>query len=152
MHLTRAFSAEQYARALESWAWLDLDGRTPAFASPFGDVFFQADDGIWWLDTLEGALTCPWPDTAALGADLATEEGQDQFLLAGLAHGAASRGLVPTETQVYAFTIPPVLGGPLTVDNIVVLDFVVAVDLAGQIHDQVRLLPPGTPISGVTIS
>jgi hypothetical protein len=152
VELTRRFTAEQFERGLGSWEWLGLDGKTPVFASPFGDVFFESDDGIWWLDTLDGALTCPWPDPAALEADLRTDDGQDRYLLAGLALAAERRGLVPEEAQVYGFTAPPILGGALDVDNVEVIDFVVALDIAGQIHEQVRDLPPGTPITGITIS
>jgi hypothetical protein len=47
MELTRSFSAGQFARALESWDWADIQGRQPLFTSPFGDVFFQAQDGFW---------------------------------------------------------------------------------------------------------
>jgi hypothetical protein len=43
-----------------------------------------------------------------------------------------------------------VLGGPIDLDNVGVLDFVVALSIAGQIHDQVRHLPPGTAISGIS--
>ncbi|MBB4904444.1 T6SS immunity protein Tdi1 domain-containing protein [Actinophytocola algeriensis] len=146
MELTRRFTAEQFESGLGSWEWLGLDGRTPVFASPFGDVFFESGDGIWLLDTIEGSLSCRWPDPAALEADLRTDDGQDQFLLAGLALAAEKRGLVPAETQVYGFTSPPVLGGALDVDNVEVIDFVVSLNTAGQIHEQVRDLPPGTPI------
>lgn len=38
MELTKQFSEPQYARALESWTWLDLDGKAPRFTSLFGDV------------------------------------------------------------------------------------------------------------------
>jgi hypothetical protein len=58
--LTRTFTLEQYAKATESWGWLDLAGKTPIFTSPFGDVFYRSADGFWWLDTLEGTLTRPW--------------------------------------------------------------------------------------------
>jgi hypothetical protein len=152
VELTRRFTAEQFERGLGSWEWLGLDGKKPVFASPFGDVFFESGDGIWWLDTIEGALAHRWPDPAALEADLRTDDGQDQFLLAGLALAAERRGLVPAQTQVYGFAAPPVLGGTLDVDNVEVIDFVVSLNIAGQIHEQVRDLPPDTPISGITIS
>lgn len=103
MELTRHFSPQQYSRGLHSWGWLDLAGKTPLFTSPFGDVFFRADDGYWWLDTLAGTLTRPWGSAEALQADLDTPAGQDHFLSAGLALGAADRGLVPTAVQVYVF-------------------------------------------------
>ena len=43
--------------------------------------------------------------------------------------------------------MPPVLGGGFAVENIEVCDFVVAVNLAGQLHD----LPPGTRFSGIEV-
>ncbi|MCM0673191.1 hypothetical protein NCC78_00370 [Micromonospora phytophila] len=45
MELTKQFSEQQYARALESWTWLDLDGKAPRFTSLFGDVFLESADG-----------------------------------------------------------------------------------------------------------
>jgi Domain of unknown function (DUF1851) len=65
-----------------------------------------------------------------------------------LSHG---RGLVLKPEQVYDFVPPPVLGGGFDVDHIVATDFVVALNIAGQLHRQVKDLPPGTQISGLTI-
>jgi hypothetical protein len=149
--LTRTFTAEQYARGLDSWSWIGIGDRTPIFASPFGDVFFRARDGLWWLDTLEGTLSRPWSTDEAMRADLTSPEGQDRYLLAGLAFGALERGIVPTADQVYGFQHPPVLGGALDVDNVESINFVVGLAIAGQLHEQVRDLPPGTPISGFTL-
>jgi hypothetical protein len=151
MELTRSFTPEQFARGLESWQWIGIGAKVPLFTSPFGDVFFRAEDGFWWLDTLEGSLARAWPDAAALKAELATPDGQDRYLLAGLAFGAESRGLVPGPGQVYGFKIAPRLGGALDVGNVETIDFVVSLFIAGQIHEQVRNLPPGTRISGVTV-
>lgn len=152
MDLTRTFTTAEFTRGLEAWGWLDIAAKAPIFASPFGDVFFQAPDGFWWLDTLEGHLSRPWATADALRADLNTPEGQDQYLLAGLAFGAAERGLRPNATQVYGFATPPVLGGAIDLDNVEIIDFVVALHIAGQIHRQVKDLPPGTPISGISIT
>lgn len=137
--------------ALESWAFLDLVGKEPVFASTVGDVFLRADDGFWWLDTLDGKLSRPWRDLVALRADLDSADGQDQYLLAGLARAAERRGIVPAADEVYDFQHPPVLGGEVDLDNIGTAGFVVSVNIAGQIHGQVRDLPPGTPISGITV-
>ena len=60
VQLTRTFTPEQYAKATESWAWLDVTGKEPIFTSAFGDIFFTAIDGFWWLDSVEGTLTRPW--------------------------------------------------------------------------------------------
>ncbi len=145
MDTTKTFGEQQYARALESWSWLDLAGKTPRFTSLFGDIFFESADGAWWLlDTIEGSLTRPWPSRADLAADLAVEEGRDRYLLESLAVAATYRcGLKVGAEEVYVFLPPPVLGGGFDVDHIRVFDFVVAVHLAGQLHDQLRGKPPG---------
>jgi hypothetical protein len=152
VELTRTFTAEQFARGLEAWLWLGIDGKEPVFTSLFGDVFFRAPDGFWWLDVLEGSLSRPWATVEALRADLETSEGQDHYLTGGLAMGADRRGIVLEAGQVYCFTAPPILGGAINVDNVGVLDFVVALSIAGQLHEQVRKLPPGTPVSGFSIA
>ncbi len=58
---------------------------------------------------------------------------------------------MPAARQVYGFKIAPVLGGQVAVSNVEVIDFVVSINILGQLHKQVRNLPPGTPITGVTI-
>lgn len=83
MELTRTFTDEQYARGLESWGFLELDGKVPVFTSPFGDVFFQAADGFWWLDTLEGTLERPWASADELRESLNTEDGRSGSVPAG---------------------------------------------------------------------
>jgi hypothetical protein len=151
MKLTRVFSAEQYTLATSSWQWLDLGGKTPLFTSSFGDIFFRASDGFWWLDTLEGSLTRPWPTAEQMQAELNTPDGQDQYLLAGLAQAATRQGLVPAEDQIYDFTVSPVLGGAMAPANIGIIDFLVGVNIGGQLYEQVRGLTPGTAIQAVTI-
>lgn len=150
LELTRRFSSATYSDALESWTFLDLSNKSPALTSPFGDIFFQAADGIWWLDTVEGKLVRPWSDQDAFRAELSTVEGQDRYLLAGLAHAAHQAGLQPGPDEIYDFKVAPVLGGAFEVTNVGICDFVVAVNIAGQIHEQVRALPPGTKITGFT--
>jgi hypothetical protein len=48
--------------------------------------------------------------------------------------------------QVYDFTPPPVLAGGFDVANVTAMDFVVSLHIAGQLHEQVRDIPPGTAI------
>jgi hypothetical protein len=153
MELLRRFSDQDFYRALESWTWVPgLTDKKPTIASPFGDVFLQSSDGAYWiLDLLEGQLRQCASSAAELQAVLDTPDGQDELLLGGLAHAAWQAGIVPDASQVLTFTIPPVLGGSFAVTNIEVSDFVVTVNLAGQLHEQTRDLPPDTPISGFTI-
>lgn len=151
--LIRRHPFEAYQQALQAWAWLpDLAGKGPAFTSAFGDVFLQDRDGSYWfLDTLAGTLTRRWPDTDALEAELMTPEGQDRYLMAALLAAADRAGLEPGPGEVLAFKVAPVLGGAPEVDNVQVVDLVVNLDILGQVHQQVRELPPGTTITGFTI-
>lgn len=153
MDLIRRYPFEAYQQALQAWAWLpDLAGKGPAFTSAFGDVFLQDRDGSYWLlDTVEGTLTRRWPTTDALEAELMSPEGQDTYLMAELLGAADRAGLEPGAGDVLAFKVAPVLGGSLEVENLQVVDFVVNLDILGQIHQQLRELPPGTRITGFSI-
>jgi hypothetical protein len=151
MILTKTFSHDQFAEAVESWAWVGLEGKSPILATLFGDIILQSSEGYWFLDTLEGSLTLVWPDADSLESALASAEGQDQYLMGGLAYAAEQLGLSLGPTEVYDFDIPPVLGGPIDVDHLSTIDFVVSARIAAQIHQQVRNVAPGTKITGVTV-
>ena len=152
MELTRSFTAGQFARALESWDWADIQNKQPVFTSPFGDVFFKAQDGFWFLDLLEGMLTRLWSDADALQAELNTAAGQDRYLMAGLAFAAERQGIIPSARQVLSFKVAPVLGAAIAVENIEVMDFEVIVHITGHLHHQVRDMPPGSRITGFTVA
>ncbi|MBO4142738.1 hypothetical protein J5U46_21550 [Micromonospora tulbaghiae] len=143
MELTKQFSEREYAAALESWAWLDLDGKAARFTSLFGDVFLESADGAWWfLDTFEGQLVRGWNSRADLAAELDTEGGQERCLLAPLAMGAYQRrGLRLDASQIYAYAPPPIVTGSFDVDRIEVFGFVAVVNTAGQLHGQLQNEP-----------
>jgi hypothetical protein len=153
VELTRSFTPEQFAQGLESWQWISIGAKTLLFTSPPPSATWSSRpktaSGFW----IPSRAASPGPGIApARKTDLATASGQDRYLLAGLAIGAEHQGLIPAPGQVYGFKTPPVLGGTLDLGNVEVIDFVVGLHLAGQLHDQVRRLPPGTRISGFTIS
>ena len=150
MELTKNFEDAQYSEALESWSGVDLSGKSPAFTSLFGDVFLSSEDGYWFLDVVTGKLARPWATREAMDADLALPEAQERYLLASVAATAAERGMRLEAAEVYDFVHSPSLGGAVRVDNLRPTDFVVAVNIAGQIHAQIRELPPGTLVSGFT--
>ncbi len=147
MDLTRVFPAETLADALEPWAWVGIGDQKPLFTSLFGDVFFRSADGIWLLDTLEGRFERIWDDAAALKAEVDTEEGADHYLLAGLAMAAYRAGIALGDDEIYAFKVPPVIGGGFDVSNLGAMSFPVILSILGQVHEQVRALPAGTEIT-----
>jgi hypothetical protein len=144
-------TSEQLERALEAWDWIDFSELNPILVSGFGDVFFEGPGGIQMLDTIEGRLNVVAADRAQLQERLNTIEGQDELLLAGLVEGATRRGLELHNGQCFDFKVAPVLGGEMSVETIEVMDFMVKLNIAGQIHRQVKDLPPGTKVGKVTI-
>lgn len=114
-------------------------------------MFLASDDGYWFLESIEGTLTRRWPTSHALNAELDTEAGQDELLLGGLAESADARGLVLDEQEVYDFAVPPILGAGVAADNNTKRDLVIALNLAGQLHRQLRSMPPGSRITGFTL-
>jgi hypothetical protein len=150
VRLTKTFEAEQYEQAMESWRWIGLDGKVPVLSSLFGDLFLQGVDGYWFLDSMAGSLTRLWDDRDAVQAALDQPEGQDTYLLGGLALATERRGMILGPGEVYDLTPPPCLGGSFDPEHVTTADFVIAVNIAGQIHDQLRGVPPGTPITGLT--
>ncbi|RWA68414.1 T6SS immunity protein Tdi1 domain-containing protein [Mesorhizobium sp.] len=146
-------SDKDIAQALDGWKWIGLDGLEPAAASAFGDIFFRAADGsVKFLDMIEGRLTQVSSTWAEFTAQLNDAERQDNLLLAGLVIAARKKGLVLGGGECYDFKQPSVLGGEMNVEQIEKTFFVVKVNIAGQIHRQVKDLPHGTKINKVTIS
>lgn len=113
----------------------------------FGDIFLGDDDGVWRLDIVDGSLTRLWASFDECEAALNDPAVGPDLLRTELADELVAAGRRPGPDQVYDFSHPPVLGGALTAANIEVLDFVVAVGTAGQIHDQARFIPEGAQIS-----
>jgi hypothetical protein len=146
VELVRTFDPQAMSAALKAWEWIGLDGKTAVFTSAFGNVFLHAADGFWFLDRLAGTLTRPWETAGQLQDELDTPDGQSLYLSAGLVWAANELGLVPSGAEVYDFAVPPILGGEQVVTNVEVIDFITALGISGQIHEQLRDVPPGTPI------
>ncbi len=107
--------------------------------------------GYWFLDAAGGKLDKIASNRDELEAALSSPEGQDQYLLAGLADAAETQGLMLAESKAFDFTQPPVLGRQFSVENLQPKDFVVSLNISGQIHNQVRNLHPGSKISNIKI-
>lgn len=137
--------------ALEEWSWLKPPRCMPMFVSAFGDLFFKAADAVMMLDTLEGAITRVARNGIELRERLASEDGRDELLSDVWVQAAQRQGLQLNEGECFDWVVSPALGGPISADNITKMSFVVKVDLAGQLHRQIKALPPGTKINRVTI-
>lgn len=145
-------SEQDLQSALGSWRWLPLNGLTAFSVSAFGEVFFRNNTGeIFHIDTIEGQLSKVARNKSELISLLQREETRDKILLSGFVVAARARGLILAEGECYDFKIAPILGGPMEVEQIERTSFIVKLDIAGQIHEQIKDLPPGTEISEVII-
>ncbi|MGQ2930015.1 DUF1851 domain-containing protein [Sphingopyxis sp. OPL5] len=146
-------AANDVQRALDGWAWIGLNNLAVIAVSAFGDVFFRAEDGsIQFLDMIEGRLSKVGDNLADFTATLQETDRRDELLLAGMVIGARNKGINLTAGECYDFEIAPIVGGPMSLDKVHKISFVVKVHIAGQLHEQVKDLPPGTRISGFKIA
>lgn len=142
-------SEEDLARALDSWSWLEIQRKQVLLVTAFADVFLSAPDGIWVLDTLEGELKRLCETKDELEKALKTEEMEDTYLMAPLVDYLIKSGVTLSATQCYDYKVHPRLGGQINHENIEVRSFVVALNLRGQLHEQVRHMKLGSNISSV---
>ncbi|MEX2578597.1 MAG: T6SS immunity protein Tdi1 domain-containing protein [Verrucomicrobiales bacterium] len=144
-------SSKDISMALDSWKWLPLGPKHPILVTAFGDIFLSAPDGIWFLDTLEGNLNRVCDTREELTEILQTEDGENHYLFAGFVERAHREGMLLQADECYDFKINPVVGGAIEFDNLEPRNFAVAVNMAGQLHEQTRNMPEGARISGFTI-
>jgi len=151
--LAVAFDPGQRDSLLAEWHWLIGEQRLPILIAAIGNAFVQdAQDGsVHLLDAGEGSLT-QVSDSVDEFRDLLNDE---DFVAAYFDVEAVaemkSAGRVLEPGQVWGFIRPPVLGGAFGTDNYEPMDLEVHLSIQGQIHRQVKDLPPGTPISSIKL-
>ena len=141
-----------FPRAFESWTWLNVPRDAPLIVSAFGDAVFAHSGSLVILDTLTGELTRVSRTIQEFREKLNQKDFQDQMLSSVWVQAARMRGILLEHGECYDWMLPPALGGKMLPENIQKMNFVVKVNIAGQLHQQIKDLPPGTKINRVTIS
>jgi hypothetical protein len=131
--LTKTFDPEVFVRGLAEWPDLDLQGKHPVLTSLLGDVFFAAQDGYWYLSTIDGSLTDRGPDRDALVCAISTPM---KARISGCTELSpcrpTRRGVTITEQQVYVFAPHPVFTGRFDPELIIAMDLVIAMSVIAQ--------------------
>lgn len=143
--------AAKVAEALPAWAWLKPPRAPVALVSRFGDLFFETADGVVMLDTLEGALRVVASGRDAFLQAIQDETYRDELLSDVWVQAAGRQGLHLDDGECLDWAVPPVLGGECAIETIKKTLLTVKLDVLGQLHRQIQALPPGTPITGVTL-
>jgi hypothetical protein len=134
---------------LADWRWLLGAEAKLILASSLGDAFLLDTTGIWWLNVGDGSYTRIADSTAEFQSFLSSREKVDEWFVPQLVGDILITGLERKDHQCFSFKKPPVLGGEYEPANFEPTDLSVHFSILGQIHQQVRDLPPGTPISEV---
>ena len=137
---------------LTYWGWALPEPVRPVLLTAMGDVFAQGDSGkVYLVDTVKGEVV----EVAADGASFQSLMTDAAFVTARMFPSQVvqlrAAGLQLGTSQVYSHKMPMVLGGADEVSNFEVVDAAVHVNVAGQIHRQVKDLPDGASIGKIEI-
>jgi hypothetical protein len=118
-----------------------------------GDMFIRRPSSgeIAFVDALEGSLTLAAESKEAWQKQLEDPDRFEHWFLPDLVSLLRERGLVLSSGQCYSPIHPPFLGGELVPENMEVTSWRVHFCIAGQIHRQIKDLPPGTRIDKITV-
>jgi len=149
--LTVNFAHLDRERLLEDWRWLIGPLKQPILLSAIGDAFVQdaADGTVHLLETAEGTCDQVAADVDEFRAMLADRQWVMDFLAASAIADFLGNGVNLQPGQIYSWKRPPILGGGCEPANVEPTDIAVHFSILGQLHRQIRDLPPGTPITEI---
>jgi hypothetical protein len=138
---------------LSDWRWLIGTTKLPILVTAAGDVFVQdtEDDSVHFLDIAAGELK---PVATSPDEFRRLLEDRDFVMVhfsVELIADLRQQGRTLAQGQLYSFKKAPPLGGQYVLDNFEPTSIEVHFSLLGQIHEQVRKLPPGTKIKGLQL-
>ncbi len=137
---------------LSEWRWLVDESFEPVVISALGDLFLRHDDGsIFWLDAGWGRLSRVAESAEEFKRLMVEPENAELWFRPHLVGDLLTAGQPLQQGKCFGYKIPPVLGGQAEPGNFEPTDLQVHLGVLGQIHRQVKDLPPGTPIHDVRI-
>lgn len=124
---------------LQEWRWLVPEDHNPLLIGAFGDWIIGAPDGsLWSLELLEGTYSRIADNADAFNQAKADPENLKLWFMAEWVEIAERRGLVPKADECLGWKVHPMLGAPISPDNIQVFSLRVYQSLMGQLFRQSR--------------
>jgi len=137
---------------LSEWRWLADESFHPVVISALGDLFLRHDDGrIFWLSAGWGQLTEVATSAEEFKRRMVQRANANERFVPDLVGDILTAGQRLGPGECFGYKHPPVLGGEIEPDNFEPTDLQVHFGILGQIHRQVKDLPPGTPIGKINI-
>lgn len=134
---------------LDDWRWLVPEDVELVVITKAGDAFIRrlGDGAILRLNVVDGSVEQVCASLDEFQAAITDEQHVQRWFMPEIVQGQALLGMDPGENECLSFKHPPILGGQIDPDNIEVSDVAVHFSIAGQIHKQVKDLPPGATIN-----
>jgi type VI secretion system (T6SS) immunity protein Tdi1 len=150
--LTADFQTHGEADLLSDWRWLVGDSVRLLLVSAIGDMFLADAKGhVMWLDTGAGQLQQIAASVDEFQQLRQQRQNVDQWFIPLLVGDLITGGVRLAPGQCYSYKKPPILGGEIEPANFEPTDLSVHFSVLGQIHKQIKDLPPGTKISNIRI-
>lgn len=146
--LTVNFEHLKRENILADWVWLIGRKKLPILITSVGDAFLQdVDDGtIHFLDTCSAGLLKVSENLEEFRNQIKDAQFLSDYFCPQPVGVLRDSGLTLSQGQLYSLMKPSVLGGEFAPENIEMTDIEVHFSVLGQIHQQVKDLPPGTEI------
>lgn len=151
--LTVNFDHLDQTTLLDDWEWLIGTTKRPILLTSVGDAFVKDinDGSVHWLAVGSAELRPIASDVEEFRTLLTDQEFVLDYFAVEAVVALQTAGVKLGPGQIYSLKVPAVLGGKYALDNVAPTLIAVHFSLAGQIHRQVKDLPPGTKITGFEI-
>ena len=138
---------------LAEWRWLVPSTYSLHMVSALGDAFLSDTDGhIFWLDVGSAELTIIAETKDAFDHLRQQPDCADRWFVPLLVGDLLASGKSLAAGQCFSYKIPLTLGGAFEPSNFDACDLSVHFHTLGQIQEQVKPLPVGTPITSVKLA
>ena len=135
-----------FVTATSAWRWLVPESAAPLLITALGDVFITLDTSVSFLDTEEGTLEPVARDRQRWKQKLRDPDSVAEWFKPGFVAALKDAGLTLSAGEVYSPLVPPVIGGSYNPNNYITSQWRAHLHFLGQVHDQVKDMPPGTRI------
>ena len=126
--------------------------RAPLLVTAMGNVILQdpVDGTVHVLDAQRGEIGPIASSIEEFNVRLAQRDYVAHLFAVDVVGSLLESGRRPGHGQVFGFRTPLVLGGDYAPENVEAVDVRVHFSILGQVHRQVRDLPDGTRVTGIT--
>jgi hypothetical protein len=132
--------------ALSTWRWLIGTDVTPLLLTALGDLFLERDGAIFFLNTCTGTFERVSGSRREWKEMLRDLEYLQRWFQPDLVMALRNERHVLKPGEVHSPLTPQVLGGNRTPENYTSSQWRMHLHFLGQVHEQVRRMPPGTRI------